>query len=99
MIEVKLQDDGSVTAEVVESKSSALSWTNTWKEPDDPGDGPETPPEEPDEPDEPDTPEDPVTPDEPDVPDTPTPLMSQIHPTNRHCPRPGRTGGWSGFWS
>lgn len=40
LIEVKLQDDGSVTAEVVESKSSALSWTNTWKEPDDPGDGP-----------------------------------------------------------
>ena len=40
LIEVKLQKDGSVTAEVVKSESSALSWTNTWKEPDDPGDGP-----------------------------------------------------------
>lgn len=40
LIEVELQDDGSVTAEVVESESSELLWTNTWKEPDDPGDGP-----------------------------------------------------------
>lgn len=37
LIEVKLQDDGSVAAEVVESESSALSWTNTWDDPDDPG--------------------------------------------------------------
>lgn len=37
LIEVKRQDDGSVTAEVVESESSALSWTNTWDDPDDPG--------------------------------------------------------------
>lgn len=40
LIEVKRQDDGSVTAEVVESESSALSWTNTWKDPDEPGGDP-----------------------------------------------------------
>ena len=40
LIEVKLQGDGSVTAEVVKSESSALSWTNTWKEPDGPGGDP-----------------------------------------------------------
>ena len=40
LIEVELQDDGSVTAEVVESESSELLWTNTWKDPDEPGGDP-----------------------------------------------------------
>ena len=40
LIEVKLQGDGSVTAEVVKSESSALSWTNTWKDPGEPGGDP-----------------------------------------------------------
>lgn len=40
LIEVKLQGDGSVTAEVVKSESSALSWTNTWKGPGEPGGDP-----------------------------------------------------------
>ena len=40
LIEVKLQGDGSVTAEVVKSESSALSWTNTWKAPGEPGGDP-----------------------------------------------------------
>lgn len=40
LIEVKLQGDGSVTAEVVKSEPSALSWTNTWKDPDEPGGDP-----------------------------------------------------------
>ena len=97
LIEVKLQKDGSVTAEVVKSESSALSWTNTWEDPDDPGDDPgddpETPPEEPDEPDEPDTPEDPVTPDEPDVPDTPDEPNTPNEPT---LPQTGQN--WRLVW-
>lgn len=96
LIEVKRQDDGSVTAEVVESESSALSWTNTWDDPDDPGDYPETPPEEPDEPDEPDTPEDPVTPDEPDVPDTPDTPDEPNTPNEPTLPQTGQN--WRLVW-
>lgn len=39
-IKVTTLEGGKMKAEVVDSNSSALSWTNTWKEPDDPGDGP-----------------------------------------------------------
>lgn len=39
-IQVTREEDGSMTAKVVDPDSDELSWTNTWKEPDDPGDGP-----------------------------------------------------------
>ena len=39
-IQVTAQKDGSMKAEVVDPEDGSLSWTNTWKEPDDPGDGP-----------------------------------------------------------
>lgn len=39
-IQVTAQEGGSMTAEVVPPVDGSLSWTNTWKEPDDPGDGP-----------------------------------------------------------
>jgi len=39
-IQVTALKDGSMTAEVVPTVDGSLSWTNTWKEPDDPGDGP-----------------------------------------------------------
>ena len=39
-IQVTTQEDGSMKAEVVDPEDGSLSWTNTWKEPDDPGDGP-----------------------------------------------------------
>lgn len=39
-IQVTTQEDGSMKAEVVDPASDELSWTNTWKDPDEPGDGP-----------------------------------------------------------
>ena len=39
-IMVTTLEGGKMKAEVVDSNSSALSWTNTWKDPDEPGDGP-----------------------------------------------------------
>lgn len=39
-IKVTREEDGSMKAEVVSPVDGALSWTNTWKDPDEPGDGP-----------------------------------------------------------
>lgn len=92
-IKVTAQGDGIMTAEVVPPVDGSLSWTNTWKEPDDPGDDPETPPEEPDEPD---TPGDPVTPDEPDVPNTPDTPDEPNTPNEPTLPQTGQN--WRLVW-
>ena len=39
-IKVTREEDGSMKAEVVSPVDGALSWTNTWKDPDEPGDDP-----------------------------------------------------------
>ena len=92
-IQVTREEDGSMTAKVVDPDSDELSWTNTWKDPDEPGDDPETPPEEPDEPD---TPGDPVTPDEPDVPDTPDTPDEPNTPNEPTLPQTGQN--WRLVW-
>lgn len=92
-IKVTTLEGGKMKAEVVFPVDGSLSWTNTWKEPDDPGDDPETPPEEPDEPD---TPGDPVTPDEPDVPDTPDTPDEPNTPNEPTLPQTGQN--WRLVW-
>lgn len=39
-IQVTREEDGSMTAKVVDPDSDELSWTNTWKDPDEPGGDP-----------------------------------------------------------